>query len=88
MKLRRHRVETLTVKLMAAVKEHYLSEPSETRNVFEALNAFGFCVGTILAGTGAAPAAREFFEKSLNETIEAKLKDAGEISSPILPDMR
>lgn len=80
MKLREHRVKALTEKIMASVKEHYLSEPMEKRNVFEALNAFGFCVGTILAGTGNDQQTREFFDKACRETIEAYISRPDKIS--------
>jgi hypothetical protein len=79
LELDRSRVEKLAAKIGLALKVHYLDAVGGPDNVatFEALNALGMMAATIIAGTGNAPEAKQFFQTTVDQQVSATMDQFG-----------
>lgn len=68
----REPIERLAREVMNAVRNHYLSRPTDQRSPLEVLNALAWVAGVIIAGAsnnGHEEEARVFFNSALNDQI-------------------
>lgn len=77
--LERQAIEALAIEFLKSIKAHYLRRPTGRDAVFEALNALAAAAAEVIDGTcqrgegrGDGGQARDFFDKALDQALEAK----------------
>jgi len=70
------RIEDLTVKILRALRDNYVTGPISRDRVYEALNALAYAAATAIVGSdGAQGEAREWFDLALEKSLVSVEED-------------